>query len=84
MASDLRSLNFTFHLSAQFSIIIGSFCNSFVVVIVLGTCSDIGVSSAKSVVLQVRFDPMSLMYIKNKSGQRTEPCGTLAFISFHE
>ena len=39
------------------------------------------VSSAYSFVVDVIFFVMSLIYIKNRIGPRTEPCGTPACVS---
>ena len=43
-------------------------------------CFDNDVLSANSEALDERLIPISFIYIKNKIGPRTEPCGTPALI----
>ena len=48
------------------------------------TCEKKDVSSAKILQVDRIFSGKSLMYIRNKLGPRTEPCGTPDFINSQE
>ena len=76
-------LNFIFHWRAQllsFSRSLFHSCETHL----SQTKENRDVSSAKIFYVELRLSLKSFIYIKNKSGPRTEPCGILDFITSQE
>ena len=77
-------INYNFNWKAQLLITCNSLFNSLSDLYLSKTCEKRNVSSAKTLQVDWMLSGKSLLYIRNKRGPRTKPCGTPDFINFQE